>query len=144
MDLTLDTNVLNTDIAQVNEDCCCTRRQDITFEVCEDVKDFTLQNVELNCEGRFLKIRVELDNVCAGRNVAVGVLICENVAGTFFTRGFKVREVTIPGLTGCQQNVSAGEFCFVLPEENLCERRTVRVHVVAHYSSFPSFPFCPC
>ncbi len=161
MDMTLDTD-LNGDVNEVAGvvqpddcgcdavavaagECCCTKSQDITFEVCEDVKDFTIQNVELNCVGRFLKVRVELDNVCVGRNVAVGVLICENVQGTFFTRGFKVREVTIPGtLIRCEQNVNAGEFCFVLPETNLCNRRTVRVHIVAHYSSFPSFPFCPC
>ncbi|MDD2234522.1 MAG: hypothetical protein PHV03_06390 [Desulfitobacteriaceae bacterium] len=144
----MTTDVMNPNNEEVGvlpavDNCCCTRSQDITFEVCEDVKDFTIQNVELNCVGRFLKVRVELDNICRGRTVAVGVLLCENVQGTFLTRGFKVREVFRAGSPGCVSNVTE-EFCFVLPENNLCSRRTVRVNIVAHYSSFPSFPFCPC
>ncbi|MDD2234647.1 MAG: hypothetical protein PHZ11_04730 [Desulfitobacteriaceae bacterium] len=150
MTLSSDTEVLNTDheegavCCSETDNCCCTKSQDITFEVCEDVKDFTIQDVQLNCVGRFLKVRVELDNACPGRKVAVGVFLCENIQGTFFTKGFKVREVMIPGSGSCKQNVPVGEFCFVLPEESLCSRRTVRVNIVAHYSSFPSFPFCPC
>ncbi len=124
--------------------CCCQKSQDITFEICEDVKDFTIQDVRLNCEGRFLKIRVELDRVCSGRNVTVGVLLCENISGTFLLKGFRVCEIEIPNGDTCQDNVPVGEFCFILPEENLCSQRTIRVNVIAYYSSFPSFPFCPC
>jgi hypothetical protein len=126
-------------------DCCCEKGQEITFEVCQDIKDVTIQDVGLKCEGRFLKVRVELDRVCPGRKVTVGVLLCENINNTFFIKGFRACEVDIPGIKGsCVNNQPIGEFCFILPEENLCNKRTVRVKVIAHYSSFPSFPFCPC
>lgn len=143
-DLKVDVNSGDSDNAFTTCNCCCAKSQDITFEVCQDVKDFTIQDVQLNCEGRFLKIRVELDRVCSGRKVTVGVLLCENISGTFFLKGFKVCELDIPSGDSCKDNVPVGEFCFVLPEENLCSRRTVSVKVIAHYSSFPSFPFCPC
>lgn len=126
-------------------DCCCEKQQDITFNPCEDVKDFTIQDVVLKCEGRLLKVRVNLDRVCAGRKIALGVMVCENVGGTFFTRGLRACEFTVPGTPGnCVDNVNVNEFCFIFPEENLCSTRRFKVNVVAHYSSFPSFPFCPC
>lgn len=126
-------------------DCCCEKQQSVTFNPCEDVKDITVQNVVLNCEGRFLKVRVNLDRVCPGRKVVIGVLVCENVSGTFMTRGFRVCEITIPGTADtCVDDVNVGDFCFVFPEEDLCSTRTFKVNVIAHYSSFPSFPYCPC
>lgn len=126
-------------------DCCCDKNQSIVFNPCEDVKDFTVQNVMLNCEGRFLKVRVQLKNVCRGRNIRLGVLLCEKRENTSFIKGMRVCEFTVPGsVGGCLDNITVGDFCFVIPEDNLCCPREVNVHVVAHYSSFPSFSFCPC
>lgn len=126
-------------------DCCCEKTQDITFESCEDFKDFTIQNVQLQCEGRFLKVRVELDRVCPGRKINLGVIVCEEESGVLKTRAFRTCQFTVPGSPGtCVDNVRVDEFCFVFPEENLCRQRKFRVKVVAHYASFPSFEFCPC
>ena len=126
-------------------DCCCGKTQNVTFNSCQDVIDFTVQNVQLKCEGRFLKVRVELDRVCRGRKINLGVLVCENVGGTFFTRAFRACQVTVPGTAGqCVDNFRVEEFCFVFPDDNLCSSRTFVVKVVAHYADFPSFPFCPC
>lgn len=129
---------------QISCDCCAAKQQDVRFNVCEDVKDVTVSDVLLNCEARFLKVRVNLDRVCAGRKITVGCLVCENVEGTFFLRGVKACEFTVPGPVGnCVNNVNVNEFCFIFPEENLCSARTFRVSIIAQYSSFPSFPFCP-
>lgn len=144
----LDSNVVEANNEKCPQpitcNCCCEKGQDITFEVCQDIRDVTIQDVNLSCEGRFLKVRVELDKVCPGRKVSIGVVLCENICGTFIIKGFRVCEVEIPGTKDCVNNLPVGEFCFVLPEGDLCSRRTVRVKVIAHYSSFPSFPFCPC
>ncbi|KRQ87222.1 hypothetical protein ABG79_01025 [Caloramator mitchellensis] len=137
-----DTNVSSGTTTEC--ECCCIGSQNITFNSCEDIKDFTIQNLELKCEGRFLKIRVELKNVCRGRKVNVGVLVCENESGTFFTRAFKACQFTVPSGTGNCTNVTVDEFCFVFPDENICNSRTFVVKVIAHYGDFPSFPFCPC
>lgn len=126
-------------------DCCCEKQQDVTFNPCEDIKDFTIENVRLKCEGRLLKVRVNLDRVCRGKKIILGILVCENIEGTFFIKGFRVCEIMVPGPANrCVDNVNVGDFCFIFPEQNLCCTRRFRVHVVAHYSTFPSFPFCPC
>lgn len=126
-------------------DCCCEKEQEITFNPCEDVKDFTIQDVILKCQGRLLKVRVNLDRVCAGRKITLGIIVCENVGGTLFIRGFRTCEFTVPGAPGaCINNVNVNEFCFIFSEDSLCSTRKFKVNVVAQYSSFPSFPFCPC
>ncbi|MDO6355079.1 hypothetical protein Q3V94_08310 [Caloramator sp. CAR-1] len=123
-------------------ECCCNGSQNITFKPCEDVIDYTVGPYDLKCEGRFLKVRVRLKNVCCNRKINVGVLVCEPVDGTFYTRGFKACQIVVPG-TGCK-DVTIDEFCFVFPDEDLCRSKTYVVKVVAHYAEFPSFSFCPC
>lgn len=124
---------------------CCEKQQEVTFNPCEDVKDITIQDVLLKGECRFLKVRVNLDKVCVGRKIALAVIVCENIGGTFITKGMRACEFTVPGTVAhCTENVNVGEFCFVFPEEDLCNTRRFKINVVAHYSSFPSFPFCPC
>lgn len=127
-------------------DCCCEVQQDVTFDVCEDVRDVTVQDVGLKCEGRLLKVRVKLNDVCAGRKIMIGVMICEQEqSGVFKTRGFRTCEITVPGELGrCVDKVCVEEFCFVLSEDDLCRKRKVKVNIIAHYSSFPSFPYCFC
>ena len=162
-----EANTAETD-PPVTCNCCCIESQDITFGPCEDIKDFTLSPLTLDCQGRFLKIRVHLCNVCKGRCVNIGVLVCETFNGTDFIQGFKVCKVQVPtGGPGACTEITTNEFCFVLSEPpsnqcpplecavpattcsptacpQICESRTVKVKIIAHYSSFPSFPFCPC
>lgn len=85
------------DCNTANCDCCCEKSQDITFNSCEDFKDFTVQNVQLKCEGRFLKIRVELDRVCTGRKINLGVIVCEDEGGVSKTKAFRACQFTVPG-----------------------------------------------
>lgn len=125
--------------------CSFEKEKNITFKPCQDMKEVKIKHVKLGQEGRLLKVRVQLDSVCPGRNVAVGVLLYENSNNTSLLKGFRTCEVKIPGIKdGCENQMSAGEFCFILPEENLCRERTFSLKVIAHYSSFPGFPSCPC
>ncbi len=123
--------------------CCCDKEAEVTFRPCEDVRDVTVDDVDLQCESRFLKVKVKLDRVCRGRTVAVGVIVCEDVKGVSKTRGFRSCEFTVPGPPGGYvENVSVNDFCFVFPENNLCDQRKFKIKVVAHYTSFPSSDMC--
>jgi hypothetical protein len=125
-------------------DCCVDTGQDVTFAQCQEFQESTIYVSGLKCEGRLLKIKVNLSGVCRGRNVTVGVLVCENDPATqsVIWRGFKACEITVPIAGGtantCVDNVEIDRFCFVFPEDNLCETRTFKVRVIAHYSSFQS------
>lgn len=133
-------------------DCCCDASEDVTFNACENFKEITIDDVLLKCQGRLLKVDVELDRVCPGRDINVGVLVCEEVTGTdqsgkdvvdeSIIRGFRACTLNVPGESEeCIDNVNVGPFCFVIPEDNLCDERDLKVHVIAHYSNLGS---CPC
>lgn len=135
--------------AQAN--CCCTTDQ-VTFAPCQDFQDFTVignretnEGVELQCQARLLKIRVCFKNICKGRKLAIGVMLCDPV--TFKVLGFKGREVTVPntGPAGaCCPAFTVSDFCFVLPDTNLCNPKTVLVKVISHYTDFNPPTGCPC
>lgn len=158
-------------------DCCCIESQDINFDPCVDIQDFTLPKagdppIVIGCQGRLLKLRVKLCNVCWGRCINVGVLLCENFDGTNYIQGFRACKVKVPdkpaeARTNCT-DITIDQICFVLTEPRsnvcpqtpctptgttcvpdvtcpgVCNKRTVTAKVIAHYSSFPSFPFCIC
>ena len=126
-----------------DDKCGCGKTQHVTFGPCDDFKEITVQDVKLQCEGRLLKVMVDLDNVCAGKKVNIGVLVSEEESGIFKTKAFRAAELTIPGHPGtCRQNIKVGNFCFVFPEENLCSRRQFKVNVIAHYTSFTDINIC--
>ncbi|NLJ56222.1 MAG: hypothetical protein GX334_04125 [Firmicutes bacterium] len=123
--------------------CECGKHQNVTFGLCEEFKEITVQNVKLQCEGRFLRVKVELNNVCAGRKVNIGVIVSEEKGGTTKTKGFRATELTIPGHHGtCMQSIAVGDFCFVFPETNLCSQRKFKVNVIAHYTSLTHLNIC--
>ncbi|MDD3840208.1 MAG: hypothetical protein PHP06_06500 [Clostridia bacterium] len=130
-------------------DCCC-ETQDINFDACQDTEDFTIggdNGIELKCQARFLKIRIKFRNVCKGRKLAIGVIVCEFEGGVLRPRGFKGVVVNVPddGKKPKCCNVRVDQFCFVLPEEDsICCPRTIRVKVIAHYADLEPSQFCPC
>ena len=114
------------------------RGEDVFFRPCEEFKDVTLQNVHLGGEGRVLKVKVRLCDVCRGRRIRLAVLLYEKACFEKKLCGLKVAEVTVPGCHGCKRKLTVGDFFFVLPEDNICSsEREVSVQVIAHYSSFP-------
>lgn len=170
---TINEETIETADPDVTVRCCCIKENNITFDRCVDIKDVTLPEsgeprIVLNCQGRFLKIRVNLCNVCPGRCINVGVLVCETFDSTDYIQGFKVAKVQVPGTLGdpCTE-ITVNDFCFVFSEPpsntcpaancptlpptcsstscpGICNSRTFKVKIIAHYSSFPSFQFCPC
>lgn len=130
----------------VQNDCpetCCTcfdKEEMVTFSHGEEFKDVTIHNVRLNCEGRILKIKLNLRDVCRGRKIRLAVLFYEKQQRKKKElRGLRTCEFAVPGKpVGCLEELRVGDFCFILPEEHLCNRKAVVIKVVAHYASFPS------
>lgn len=122
-------------------DCCFDVTQDIVFGKCQDNEEKTVGPVRLKCQARLLKINVLLKKVCRGRKISIGVLVCEGRK----TKGFKGTEIVVPGKpgTGCT-NIRVTNFCFVLPEESICDRRKVEVKVIAHYTDLHPLFDCSC
>lgn len=91
---------------------------------------------------------VKLDRVCPGRDVNVGVLVCDEDCNNSTIKGFRACTLCISsdlslgkGKDDCVDNVSVGPFCFVIPDENLCDEKDLKVHVIAHYTNLGP---CPC
>ena len=56
---------------------CGDKGEDVSFRPCEEFKDVTVHNVHLQNEGRILKVRVELCEICRGRRIRLAVLLYE-------------------------------------------------------------------
>lgn len=125
----------------VDVDCCFIGKDDVVFEVCQDNKEETVGPFKLKCQARLLKINVKLKDVCKGRKIAVGVIVCEDDK----IIGFKGTEVLIPGRfgSGCR-DIIIKNFCFVLPESEICDKRRIIVKVIAHYTELNSKFDCCC
>jgi hypothetical protein len=109
--------------------CCIEKQKCVEFNPCEDIKYVEIQNVNLQCTGRFLSLKIQLCDVRGGSNMAVGVMIFDD-SGIL---GYRVCRIKVPGPKGeCIKHVHVGEFCFAIPEEMPCSKRTVNVKVIAH------------
>lgn len=130
-------------------DCCCEKTKDITFDPCEQFKDISVDNVALKCQGRLLKVDVELDRVYTGKDIEIGVLVCcSKDCDNSMIKGFRSHKLYIKpdSLLGqCRNdyvdNVTVGPFCFVISDEDLYQKKDLRVHVIAHYTNLGQ---CPC
>ncbi|MGL4737659.1 MAG: hypothetical protein ACRCW2_09435 [Cellulosilyticaceae bacterium] len=117
--------------------------EDVVFQAGETYKEVILptkEAYEMTCEGRLLTVSVRLRNICSNKQLAVGVLVYEVINSDLVSRGFKAIQVTTPPPldpnTLCE-SLKVGPFEFVLPEADvtLCNARTFRVRVIAHYSN---------
>ncbi len=137
-DNTIDTKI---DLDNTNSNCtdstnckcifdndCCGESFIEKFEECEITKDVTKQ-VHLECEGRLLKIKVRLKNVCAGKYINLGVILLNTKKEIV---GFRVKKLKVPGRPCTCINVCK-EFCFVFEEKNICKERKFKVLIIAHY-----------
>jgi hypothetical protein len=139
------------------DDCCGCVSKKIVLEQCEMIKECDAPiNVNPDCLGRFLKVNIKLQNVCPGKKILVGVLLCEKTKVKIddkwvckeIIKAFKVRKVTIPSSCNCNCNCmdhTVGDFCFILEEphyscdgstdkKSLCDSRTVTVKVITQYT----------
>jgi len=111
---------------KVDCDCCCEKSQEIKFQPCEDIKDVNLpckydSPIAIGCQGRLLKIKVKLSNVCFGRFINVGVLLSEKIGRESVIQGFRACKIKVPDKPKCVKenciDICTDEFCFVLPEQ---------------------------
>lgn len=122
-----------------NCSCCADKTEELCLNPCEEFTSFTVHNVHLHCEGRILKVKVQLKDVSKGRKIRLAVLLYEKECREMELKGLRVCEITVPGFpNGSAGEVTIGDFFFILPEEDICmNHKKVIVEVVAHYSSFP-------
>ncbi len=113
------------------------RMEDIVFMPCEEYRDITVNKIHLHSEGRLLNVRIRLSGVMRGRRIRLAVLMYENDGDGKRLGGLRVAEVTVPGAHGYQRELAVGDFCFVLPEEDICVNGSeVTIQIIAHYASF--------
>ncbi|WP_432401179.1 hypothetical protein [Wukongibacter sp. M2B1] len=121
--------------------CCFDISEDVIFNKCQDNEEKTIGPIRLRYQSRLLRINILLKNVCRGRKIALGILVCEGKT----IKGFKGTEIVVPGKpgSGCT-DIRITNFCFVLPEKNICDRRKVDVKAIAHYTDLNPLSNCLC
>lgn len=153
----LPDNCNDFDNCENHDDCCDCVSKKIVLKQCEMIKECdTPIKVNPNCLGRFLKVNIKLENVCPGKKILVGVLLCEKTKVKVHDKwvckenikAFKVRKITIPCSDKCNCTCidhTVGDFCFILEEphyscndskkkKSLCDSRTVTVKVITQYT----------
>ena len=136
------------DCPEEDGECCCQACKPITVEPCELFKTETIDVERIRCTGKLIDVTVNLQRVCPGQILNVGVFLVENVPGDADgdgeieegetiqeSRGFIVKQVTIPASdTACTSRLVNG-FCFQLTDDTGCdaEDRTFTAKVFATY-----------
>jgi hypothetical protein len=108
--------------------CCINTEKFVTLPPCKPVVCEEV-DTELNCLGRILKAKVNLDNLCPCKRVTVAVLIFEDNKLLCFKVG-KIKT----GSNGCNIKKTK-EFCFALEDNDLCRTRNLKIQIVANYST---------
>ena len=146
------------DCPEEDGECCCQACKPITVEPCELFKTETIDVERIRCTGKLIDVTVNLQRVCPGQILNVGVFLVENVPGDADgdgeievgetiqeSRGFIVKQVTIPASdTACTSRLVNG-FCFPLTDDTGCdaEDRTFTAKVFATYIN-RTVPNCDC
>ena len=146
------------DCPEEDGECCCQACEPITVEPCELFKTETIDVERIRCTGKLIDVTVNLQRVCPGQVLNVGVFLVENVPGDADgdgdvepgetiqeSRGFIVKQVTIPASdTACTSRQVNG-FCFPLTDDTGCdaEDRTFTAKVFATYIN-RTVPNCDC
>jgi len=146
------------DCPEEDGECCCQACEPITVEPCELSKNVTVDVERIKCTGKLIDVTVNLQRVCPGQVLNVGVFLVENVPGDADgdgdieegetiqeSRGFIVKQVTIPASdTACTSRLVNG-FCFPLTDDTGCDAddRTFTAKVFATYIN-RTVPNCDC
>lgn len=113
--------------------CCGEEPTPVTFSRCTDYETLPIEVSNLSCQGRLLVVDVTL-TACQNKNVAVGVLICDENSNPI---RFKVREGCMPPSTVASENCveNTFRFCFIF-ESELCEPLPLIIKTFAEYTCF--------
>lgn len=125
--------------------CCCQACEDIEVEPCEFFKTATVDVDHIRCNGKLVDVTVNLERVCPGRTLNVGVFLVEETSEGQKSLGFIVKEVTIPeSITPCTSHEVPG-FCFALTDNDGCRagNRNFTAKVFANYIN-TTIPNCDC
>lgn len=123
--------------------CCCQACYQFTVEPCDSIIPVSVKVPNLQCNGKLVEVSVDVDNVCGGRRIAVGVNLVEvNSQEVEEPRGFLVKEFTIPNITPCTSFTASG-FCFPITDLGGCASRNFRAKIFADYTD-AVLPDCDC
>ena len=116
------------------ENCCCQACYPFTVEPCDSIIPVSVVVPNLQCNGKLVEVSVDIDNVCRGRRIAVGVDLVEvNSQEVEEPRGFLVKEFTIPNITPCTSFTASG-FCFPITDSSGCVSRNFKAKIFADYT----------
>lgn len=107
---------------------CSTESFIVKFPSCQIAKSVN-KNISVESEGRILKFKVRVNNVCRDRKISIAVIVseCNKV------KAVKIKEVI--GKT-CECNACVDiieDFCFIFQDENICSERCFNIKVLAQY-----------
>lgn len=117
-----------------DDNCCCQACYPFTVEPCDTVIPISVEVPNLQCNGKLVDVSVDIDNVCSGRRIAVGVNLVEiNSQEVEEPRGFLVKEFTTPNTTPCTSFTASG-FCFPITDLSGCVNRKFKAKIFADYT----------
>ena len=109
-----------------------TYTETIKFNSCESTKFETISTC-LDDTGRLLFVKINLRNVLCNSSLSVGVILYVHD----IIKGYKIRKVIVKcpccSCFDCA-NIELDEFCFVLPDKDLCLEEEISIRVIAHYT----------
>lgn len=104
----------------------------------------------VKCAGTFLNLYIRLKDVCPNRQLAIGVIVCEEINGIKQPVAYRITSVispsynpdpastTPPPACGCQEFTVPLQILLpdrLLPTGSTCKDREVTIQVISHYIS---------
>lgn len=111
---------------------------DIVVSPCEQCKKVDLELTDIS-SGLLLKVKVKVKNLCVGKNVAIGVVICqEKLVGTppvlkYEVISTQVSQMKVTGTPGQKCADVTKEFIFAIPTVCGTEDKKFKAFAVANY-----------
>ena len=124
----------------------CIKTTTVEFDKCEPIKDQSVE-VDLDGEGKWLRVKLTVEGVCRARDVAAGIIVHEVVNGKEKAIAFKV--IKLPKIdkdsNGCKDRICECARFAIPPNASACEgTRTFKVRVFAHHLLDSDETIAPC
>lgn len=112
----------------------CPPERDVFVPSCRDFVCMDVGDIQLQSQGRILRLDVTINNVCPNREVAMAVILTEKPEN--IDRGMKVFRIPAHSSQNCR-DVVVKNIIFILPEDNMdmCRERNFTAKVLAHYAT---------
>ena len=125
-----------------------------TIPCCGGLVDLTLpsdtDSYTVKCAGTFLNLYIRFKNICPNRQMAIGVIVCEEINGIKQPVAYRITSIitpayvpdptgqTTPPSCGCQEFTVPLQVVLpdrLLPTGSTCTDREVSIQVISHYMS---------